>query len=170
MRACLVAGCALGLAAFGAGCGRDSHAVLRPGAETETSPTRSSCGHAACGNGFFVDIGSTPTCKVGSTCTLWLTLVATGNYHINDEYPYKFRAEDVPGVEFSGTDGAGKNVFSKAAKNWSKEDERTGRMTVTFQPAEKGTKPIAGVFKLSVCSAQNCQLEQQQVTATIEVS
>jgi hypothetical protein len=171
MKSRLFAGCAFGLAAFVAGCGRDSRAAIHSGSEAEaTPPGRSGCSHAACGNGFFVDVGSAASCRVGATCTFALTLVATGDYHINDEYPYKFRADDLPGVEFLGTDGAGKNVFSKVAKNWSKRDERTGTMTVTFQSTEKGTKPIVGIFKLSVCSAQNCQLEQQQVTTMVDVS
>jgi hypothetical protein len=42
-------------------------------------------------------------------------------------------------------------------------------MTVTFKPVEKGSKSIGGVFKLSVCSVQNCQLEQEQVKATVAV-
>ena len=41
-------------------------------------------------------------------------LVATGEFHINDEYPYRFKADDASGIEFLGTDG-GKNAFSKAA-------------------------------------------------------
>jgi hypothetical protein len=42
-------------------------------------------------------------------------------------------------------------------------------MTVTFKPVDQGSKAIDGVFKLSVCSVQNCQLEQEQVKATVAV-
>jgi hypothetical protein len=170
MKAALFPGFAVVIALFAAACGRDSRVANRPAAGTESAPTRSGCSHAACGNGFFIDVNAIAGCNVGATCSMALTLVATGDYHINDEYPYKFRAEEVPGVEFLGTDVTGNNVFSKTAQNWSKKDERTGTMTVTFQSADKGTKPIGGLFKLSVCSAQNCQLEQQQVTASVEVS
>ena len=40
-------------------------------------------------------------------------------------------------------------------------------MTVKFVPAERGTRNVAGTFKLSVCSPQACLLEQRQVTATV---
>jgi hypothetical protein len=165
-----VQGLAVGLTAFlTAGCGRDSQAATHQSVEAAGAPLRGACSHAACGNDFFVDVGSVGGCAVGATCTLSLTLVATGDYHINDEYPYKFTADDSPGVQFLGTDGGRTNVFSKLAKNWARRDERTGTMTVTFKPVEKGSKAIDGVFKLSVCSVQNCQLEQEQVKATVVV-
>ena len=94
-------------------------------------------------------------------------LVATGEFHINDEYPYRFKADDASGIEFLGTDTGGKNAFSKAAGDWQKSEERSGAMTVKFSPAERGTKTIGGTFKLSVCSAQNCLLEQRQLTASV---
>jgi len=40
---------------------------------------------------------------------------------------------------------------------------------VAFRAADKGAKSVGGTFKLSVCSAQTCQLEQQQVQATVAV-
>lgn len=159
---------AVGIASFAVACGRDSQAATHQSAETAAvSLLRGACGHAACGNDFFIDMGSVEGCTVGATCAVALTLVATGDYHINDDYPYKFKADDAAGVEFLGTDGAGKNVFSKIARNWTKTGERTGTMTVTFKSVEKGSKAIGGVFKLSVCSSQNCQLEQQQVKTTV---
>jgi hypothetical protein len=96
-----------------------------------------------------------------------IKLVATGDYHINDEYPYKFRADDTAGVDFLGTDTGGKNVFSKAAGSWAKNDARTGTMSVAFKPSDSGVKAIGGVFKFSVCSPQNCELEQRQVNAKV---
>lgn len=125
-------------------------------------------GHAASDDNFFVD-AAPDACTAGSVCVLRLKLTATGDYHINDEYPYKFKAEDSGGVEFQGTDGAGKNVFSKAAGDWSKDGEKNGTMTVKFKPADKGSKSIAGTFKLSVCSAQNCLLKSAQLSVPVTV-
>ncbi len=73
------------------------------------------------------------------------------------------------GVDFVGTDDGGKNVFSKAAGDWRKADARSGAMTVKFKPADKGRPTIAGLFKLSVCSAQTCLLEQRQVATAVVV-
>jgi hypothetical protein len=42
-------------------------------------------------------------------------------------------------------------------------------MKVKFKPAAKGNVTISGIYKLSVCSAQNCQLESQELSATVAV-
>jgi hypothetical protein len=140
--------------------GRDQRAV--------TAPQGLDCGHTACGSNFFIDSAQNGDCAAGANCSLSLTLVATGDLHINDEYPYKFRADDAQGVSFLGTDAAGPSIFSKAANNWQKTAPQTGVMTVAFQSA-KGQKSVSGNFKLSVCSAANCQLEQQTVSTSITV-
>jgi hypothetical protein len=157
-----------GLAALGFGCSRDSHAAVHSGVETQPAPSLpSACDHAACGDGFFIDAVPLADCRAGAACNLAVKLVATGDYHINDEYPYKFKADDSPGVEFLGSDTGGKNVFSKFAGSWAKNDERTGTMAVAFMPIDTGVKRIGGTFKFSVCSRQNCKLDQQQVSASV---
>ncbi len=161
---------AVGFALFLAACGRDSQAAGRDRVEQTTlEPPRGGCGHAACGDDFFVDMAPVGGCAVGDTCSVVLTLAARGDYHINDEYPYKFKAEDAPGVEFLGAGEGGKNVFSKSGMNWTKTGEKTGTMTVTFKPLAGGGKAIAGLFKFSVCSPQNCELEQQTIKAAVSV-
>jgi hypothetical protein len=119
-----------------------------------------------CADNFFVD-AAPGDCTAGSACIVTLKLVATGDFHINDEYPYRFKADDAPGVEFLGTDAGNKNSFSKAAGDWTKSEEKAGAMAVKFVPADRGQKSIAGTFKLSVCSPQACLLEQRQVTASV---
>ena len=176
MRAIVVA------AAFCIACGRDGHAVDHavppvdrqsrdPGAR-EAAPSGAApgaCGHAACGDDYFVDAVPAAGCAVGGTCAVALTLVATGEYHINDAYPYAFKAEVDPGVEFLGA-GEGKTVFSRAS-DWTKNDDKTGTMRVAFTPRAlvppQAGASIAGVFKLSVCSAQNCRLERPAIRAVV---
>jgi hypothetical protein len=105
-------------------------------------------------------------CKKNEDCTLTLRLEAQGAYHINDSYPYKFtpgptKDSKPENVEFA------KATFSKAEGDFKKEAEKVGTMTVRFKPtAAAGT--IAGIYKMSVCSEQNCQLEQQEVTLKVD--
>jgi hypothetical protein len=162
-----------------AGCGKSEAVasgavgpVAPPGAAAQPAAPRpstgnSDCAHAVCADNFFVDVIAPNDCVTGSACRAALKLVATGDFHVNDEYPYRFRAEDTPGITFVGTDGLGKNVFSKAAGDWTKGDAKSGSMALTFLPLEKGSKTISGTFKVSVCSAENCLLEQRQVKATV---
>jgi hypothetical protein len=150
-----------------AACGHDSSSGHGEG--VVTAPQGADCGHTSCGSNFFVDAVPPGDCATGANCTIGLTLVATGAYHINDEYPYKFRADDAPKVTFQGTDPTGPNVFSKGASNWQKTGAQKGTMNVIFQSTDKGTKNVSGTFKFSVCSEQNCQLEQAAVTIPVSV-
>jgi hypothetical protein len=160
----------LALACSLLGCARDGRATGgAAGDPTAPKPRPDACPHAACGDDYYVDARSGGGCAVGGPCSVVFALVAAGDYHINDEYPYKFKADDAPGLEFLGTDDGGHDVFSKSAKNWTKTGERTGAMTVTFRPLQKGITTIAGTFKFSVCSAKNCELEHRTLKAAVEV-
>jgi hypothetical protein len=162
---------AAGLATLALGCDRDGHAAMHSAAETREAPLpQGACSHSVCGSHYFVDAMPVAGCTIGTTCRLAIKLVASGDYHINDEYPYKFKADDAPGLELLGTDVGGKNVFSKVAKDWQKNDERTGTMAVTFKAVDTSVTSVGGVFKFSVCSPENCQLEQERVNASVQAT
>jgi len=124
------------------------------------------CAHAACSDHFFVD-AAPGDCAAGAACSLQLKVVATGDYHINDDYPYRFKANEASGVAFLGANPADKTVFTKSAGDWQKAEEKAGTMTVKFTPAATGPKTISGTLKVSVCSAENCLLEQPSVSAVV---
>jgi hypothetical protein len=159
-----------------AGCGRASSATQRAGNEAQLAP-RADCSHAFCSDHFFVDVDPGAPCASGATCTLGVKLTATGAFHVNDEYPFKFKADEAsgPGVEFLGKSTEGKNVFSRQAGDWRKDTEQTGTMSVAWRVASGeagstgvgGTKKVAGLLKLSVCSAQACLLDQASVQTTV---
>ena len=50
-----------------------------------------------------------------------LRLEASGGYHVNKEYPYKFTANAAPSVDFLGRDPGGAAVFSKAAGDFTQD-------------------------------------------------
>ena len=162
--AAIVATC-LGLGSAACERGHDA-----PGHGTPPPPESGACIHSACGHDFVVDAVPAGRCRAGQPCSVAVTLEAQGEFHVNDEYPYKFRADDTPGVEFLGTDSAGKNVFSKAALNWAKKGEKTGTMTVSFKPSEQTRAAnVVGAFKLSICSQQSCRIEAARVGASVTV-
>ena len=161
---------AAGLVALTIGCRRENKAAMHSGVVQEEPSPQHPCGHAACGDDYTIDVIAGDPCTVGTACRIAVQLVAIGDYHINDEYPHKFTADDTQGVEFLGTDSTGKNVFSKAAGNWTKSNLRTGAMAVTYKPADTKAKNLAGVLKFSVCSAQNCELEHRQVNASVQAA
>jgi hypothetical protein len=96
-----------------------------------------------------------PPCSAGVPCTLTLKLTALRDYHVNEEYPFKFGADAQPGVEHEGT-GA-----------FTREDEKTGWLAVRFRAAKEGTVRITGTFRLSVCNDDECKIESAPVAVEL---
>jgi hypothetical protein len=157
------AGVLVALASVELACGKASAATTR----TTGADAPPAAGAHVDGNHFKLDAAPAGDCKVGAECSIAIKLEAQGDYHINQQYPYKFKANDAAGVEFLGTDAAGKNVFSKGAGDFKIDGEKTATMNVRFKVAQKGTANIGGTYKISVCSAQNCQLEQQDMSVAV---
>lgn len=149
-------------------CSKDSASANARSATADLS-TSSPPAPRGGGSNYKVDAHLAGDCATGATCTVAIDLEALGAYHINKEYPYKFKANDAPGVEYLGSDPAGKNVFSSSAGDLAVSGEKTATMSVKFKPAAKGPATVSGVYKLSVCSVQNCQVDQADITTPVTV-
>jgi len=100
-------------------------------------------------------------CKKGETCSVEVSLVAKGDYHINDKYPYKFKVDDpAPGVKYP------KPVVGK---DDGVMEEKKLLLKVPFVAETAGDKRVAGTFSLSVCSAANCLMDKQPLEVTVKV-
>ncbi len=118
------------------------------------------------GKNFALDLAS-PGCRAATPCTMTIRLATGGDYHINKEYPYKFLATPSSNVEFLGSGDA--NTFSRGQGDFKEEGEKAGTLTVRFKPKAPGDANVSGTYKLSVCSAENCQIEQQTVSLAVAV-
>lgn len=105
-----------------------------------------------------VDAGPPAACAQGATCEARLVLTALGDYHINQDYPFKFIGEPAPAVPVDG-EGA-----------FAIDDARHGTMTVKFRPAAPGTAVLVGTFKLCVCSDETCEIETPRIELAVPVS
>lgn len=139
-----------------------------PTAEAPATPTKVDVGstHLA-GKNFALDVTST-TCAQGQECTVILHLAPSGGYHVNKEFPYKFVATEAPGVEFLGKPEA--RTFSRASGDFHEDGETSATLEVRFKASSKGQASVSGTFKMSVCSAENCQVEQQPVALLVPVT
>jgi hypothetical protein len=156
--------CAVGLVDMA--CSKDSAAAT---AVVAPQPVQVTGGPHVDGNHFTLDAAPAADCAAGANCAVTIKLVAQAEYHVNQQYPYKFTASQAPGVTFLGSDSANPNVFTKTNGDFTIGDEKTATMVVKFKAAQKGPVSISGTFKLSVCSVQNCQLEQQDVAVNVTV-
>jgi hypothetical protein len=116
------------------------------------------------GKNFTLDVAS-PGCRVELPCVVTLRLAAAGAYHVNKEYPYKFIAAAAPGVQYLGKGDA--STFSRASGDFHEDGEKAATMTVRFKPTATGQARVSGTFKMSVCSAENCQIETQAVSLAV---
>lgn len=110
---------------------------------------------------------ATPGCAVGEECSLSLTLSTKGGFHVNKEYPYKFTA--APSGAITYTAKAAPNVFSKASGDFTEQGETQAVMTVRYRAAEAGAQTLAGTYKMSVCSADQCRIVDPKVALAVTV-
>jgi len=118
------------------------------------------------GKNFTLDV-ATPGCRVDTPCTMTLRLTAAGEFHVNKEYPYKFVATAAPTIQFLASGEA--NTFSRTAGDFREEGEKAGTMTVRFKPSAAGEARVQGTYKMSVCSAEACQIETPTVSLAVPV-
>lgn len=119
------------------------------------------------GDHFALDL-ETKGCKAGAECTMTIKLGIQGDFHINKEYPYRYVASDTAGVEYLGK--GEKNKFTKEAGDFVANGEKAGVMTVKFKPQTAGKVKLTGVYKMSLCSADQCQIEEPSLELTIPAS
>lgn len=102
-----------------------------------------------------VDRGPEHACASGATCEASVVLTALGDYHVNKDYPFKFVA-DSGAAAIDGT-------FVHAS-------EKQGTLTIKFKPSAPGAAKLVGTFKLSVCNADNCEIDAPRLELSIPVS
>ena len=97
----------------------------------------------------------------GQPGSVKVMLVATGGFHCNDKYPYKFKL----GAASGGVTYPQPIVRVEAMRV---TPERSV-MTVPFVPSAAGDARVSGTFSFSVCSATSCQIEARELSITVKV-
>ncbi len=134
-----------------------------PAPASAPAPAPGSSGVAAvppplAGNAFYrIDAGPRTPCTAGAPCEARLVLSALGAYKVNRDYPFKFVAEPAPGV---AVDGTGAMSF---------DDAKTGTLTIRFRAPRGGPARLTGTFKLSVCTEEECQIEEPKIVLELPV-
>ncbi|MFS8070755.1 MAG: hypothetical protein ACMG6S_30685 [Byssovorax sp.] len=90
-----------------------------------------------------------------------VVLVAKGEFHCNDKYPYKFKLGAASG-------GVSYPTPIVRAEGIRVAPERS-IMTIPFVPSASGDARVSGTFSFSVCSAATCQIETRELALTVKV-
>ena len=110
---------------------------------------------------YTAEIAGSGSYKAGAEGTVTVTVTAKGEYHINPQYPYKFKTN-------AASDGL---AYPKPTlqRGDGKFEETRGSFQVPFVAAKAGKVSVGGTFHLSVCSAANCVVDKVPLEIVVEV-
>jgi hypothetical protein len=158
------------VAAGGAACDRKADAAIAPALAPAPA---GSAGPSADTANYKVEVKAVGTYKKGQAGTFEIVLKTKGDYHVNDEYPTKFKAPEKPeNVTY------GKELISRAkdADAWSTEkcasgkDSCTLKLTVPVTPTATGSVKLGGTLHFGVCNAATCLIEKQTLELPVTVA
>ncbi|MCS6902108.1 MAG: hypothetical protein RMJ98_20990 [Myxococcales bacterium] len=89
-----------------------------------------------------------------------VVLETKGEFHTNEQYPYKFTPKESDGVKFSKEKFGREDGTFEASKAVIK---------VAFTPWKSGQVSVGGKFALSVCSDKNCLMDKKDLALDVMV-
>jgi hypothetical protein len=107
------------------------------------------------------DLSMTPkgSYKVGQAGEVTLVLEAKGPFKVNDQYPYKFKLKETPGLKVPGP------VVGKDAV---KLEPKRVTMPIGFTPETAGKHSVGGQLSFSVCTDDKCLIEKRDLALEIQ--
>jgi hypothetical protein len=110
---------------------------------------------------YAAEIAAGGSYKAGAEGTVTVTVIAKGEYHMNPQYPYKFKTN-------APSDGL---TYPKPTlqRGDGKFEGIRGTFQVPFVAAKAGKVSVGGILNLSVCSAANCVVDKVPLEIVVEV-
>ena len=142
------------IAAGGSACKRERAPAPAPAPATGIAPLPAPLAAKPFYRG---DAGPRTPCTAGQPCEARLVLTALGAFHVNQKYPFKFVADPAPGLAVDGTG------------TFALDDARTGTLTIRFRAERSGPARLTGTFKLSVCTEEECEIEEPKIELLLPV-
>jgi hypothetical protein len=110
---------------------------------------------------YLVEISAGSPSRAGATGSVRVSLTAKGGFHINDQYPYRFRAlSPVDGVSYP------RPVLERSDGQF---EEKSAVFQLPFVASHSGQFSVGGVLSLSVCSPTSCIVQKAPVAVTVTV-
>jgi hypothetical protein len=130
--------------------------------EGAASPAAAPAGSSAATANYTATIALPAGCKKAQTCRAEVVLVTKGEYHINESYPYKFKASDPApaGVRYAK---------AVVGRDDGRFEAKKAVLPVEFTVDAAGEAKIGGTLSLSVCSAANCLMDKQTLDLMAKV-
>jgi hypothetical protein len=107
-----------------------------------------------------VALTSSGAYQAGKEGTAVIVLDAKAPFHVNDQYPIKFKAKEGAGVKFAAP---------VVGKDKAKLEAMRATMPVAFTPESAGQHTVSGQLSFSVCTDENCLMEKRDLSLVVEV-
>ncbi len=109
---------------------------------------------------FDLELRPKGTYTAGQQAEAEIVLDAKPPFHVNEEYPYKFKLKEASGVKFP------QPVVGKDA---AKLEKQKVTLPVSFTPEAAGKCTVAGQLAFSVCTDDKCLIEKRDLTLVVDV-
>jgi hypothetical protein len=149
--------------AISSGCNQSNAAPppgSQPGAGAESTPVGR--GPRAEGDAWVAEMKAGGPYKATEQGTVEITVAPKAGYHINAQYPYKFKGLDPApdGITYP------KPIMKREDGTF---DDKKGTFKFPFVAAKAGKAKVIGTLHLSVCSDANCVMEKQELEVEVDV-
>jgi hypothetical protein len=109
---------------------------------------------------FAVEAKPSGSYAAGKEASFDIVLDAKPPFHVNQQYPYKFKTKEGPGVKFSQ---------AVVGKDAAKLETQRVTMRVPFTPDGAGKRTVNGQFAFSVCTDETCLMEKRDLSLVVDV-
>lgn len=89
-----------------------------------------------------------------------VTLDAKEPFKINEQYPYKFKIQESPGLKFASL---------VVGKDRAQMGKKQLTMPVAFTPDKPGKYKLSGQFSFSICTDDKCLIEKRDLALDLDV-
>jgi len=103
---------------------------------------------------FQLEVKAPQTLKVGSPGDVVIALQAKAPFHVNLEYPHRFKVASVSG---------GKAAATTVTRDPSKVSAGKLELVVSIIPTQTGSGTVQGEFAFSLCTDEKCLMEKRQL-------
>ena len=131
-----------------------------PGDAPSAAPAAAAAASRVSESQFELAIAPSGAYQAGKEGAVEITLDAKAPFHVNDQYPIKFKAKEGAGVKFAA---------AVVGKDKAKVEKMRATMPVAFTPETAGKQTVAGQFLFSVCTEENCLMEKRDLSLVVDV-
>jgi hypothetical protein len=98
--------------------------------------------------------------QAGKEGSVEVVLDAKAPFHVNDQYPIKFKVKEGAGVKFAA---------AVVGKDKAKLETMRATLPVAFTPESAGQHTVSGQLSFSVCTDENCLMEKRDLSLVVDV-